>query len=68
MGECKGRPKNGRYEDYRGKKKWLVEHCDHGKATVFAPDEDTAIIAAAKVFGVPWTKMVFYTRCSVSKL
>lgn len=60
--------KTGRYEDYRGKKKWVVEHPDHGKVTVFAPDEDTAIVAAAKAFGVPWTQMKFYTMCSVSKL
>ena len=60
--------KTGRYDDYRGKKKWVVEHRDHGKATVFAPDEDAAIVAAAKVFGVQWTQMVFYTMCSVSKL
>lgn len=25
---------SGLYEDYRGEKKWVVEHCDHGKATV----------------------------------
>ena len=60
--------KTGRYEDYRGKKKWVVEHPDHGKATVFAPDEDAAIIAAAKVFGTPWTRLEFYTGCSVSKI
>lgn len=60
--------KTGRYEDYRGKKKWVVEHPDHGKATVFAPDEDAAIVAAANVFGVQWTQMVFYTLCSVSKI
>lgn len=60
--------KTGRYEDYRGKKKWVVEHPDHGKATVFAPDEDAAIVAAAKAFGVQWTQLEFYTGCSVSKI
>lgn len=60
--------KTGRYEDYRGKKKWVVEHCDHGKATVFAPDEDAAIVAAAKAFGVQWTHLEFYIGCSVSKI
>lgn len=60
--------KTGRYEDYRGKKKWVVEHCDHGKATVFAPDEDAAIVAAAKAFGVQWTQLEFYIGCSVSKI
>lgn len=60
--------KTGRHEDYRGKKKWVVEHPSHGKAIVLAPDEDSAIVAAAKAFGVPWTALDFYTGCSVSKL
>ena len=60
--------KTGRYEDYRGKKKWVVEHPDHGKATVIAPDEDAAIVAAASAFGVQWTQLEFYAGCSVSKL
>lgn len=68
MAECKGQTKTGRYEDYRGKKKWVVEHCDHGKATVFAPDEDAAIVAASSAFGVQWTQLEFYSGCKVSKL
>ena len=60
--------KTGRYEYYRGKKKWVVEHPDHGKATVFAPDEDAAIVSAASAFGVQWTQLEFYTGCKVSKL
>ena len=60
--------KNGKYEDYSGKKKWLVQHPDHGEAAVLAPDEDAAIVAAAKAFGVPWTALDFYTGCNVSTL
>lgn len=60
--------KTGRYEDYRGKKKWMVEHPDHGKAVVLSPDAESAIVAAAHSFGVPWTKLEFYAGCKVSKV
>lgn len=60
--------KTGRYEDYRGKKKWVVDHPSIGKAIVLAPNEESAIVAAAHSFGVSWTKLEFYAGCKVSKM
>lgn len=59
--------KAGRYEHYRGKKTWSVSHPGYGQCTVLAPDRDSAVVAAARVFGTQWTKTEFYTQCEVAK-
>lgn len=61
------RTKNATYEGYRGSKHFSVWHPRYGAARVAAPDEDSALVAAAKLWGVNWTKLEFYTGCSVSK-
>lgn len=58
----------GRYPHYTGKKQWLVEHKRHGKCRVFAPDKDSAIVAAAAVWQTAWTAESFYAFCEVSPI
>lgn len=60
--------RRGKFEDYAGKTQYVVEHPAHGKATVFAPDEDSAMVAAADVWNTKWTKADFYLGCKVYKL
>lgn len=60
--------KGGRYNDYAGKTQYGVEHPDFGRTTVFAPDEDSAIVAAADVWNTRWTRLNFYTQCNVYKM
>ena len=54
------------YEKYSGKKRWDVK-CPKWKGTmrVAAPDENTAIVAAAERVGEVWTKYEFYAYCEV---
>lgn len=55
-----------RFEDYQGKKRFEVEHPDHKEAvTTAAPDEQSAIVAAAAYWRETWTKESFYARCRV---
>lgn len=60
--------RDANYDGYRGAKRFLVEHPEHGRATIAAPDADTAIIAAAKFWKLDWTRCSFYTNCMVSKI
>lgn len=56
----------GRYLGYTGKKQWIVSHQKHGECRVFAPDKDSAMVAAAAVWRTAWTAEDFYTGCEVS--
>lgn len=64
MGKCK----SGRYADYNGTARYSVEHPNFGRTTVFAPDEESAMVAAADVWNTRWTRLNFYTQCNVYKM
>ena len=55
------------FEDYRGKKTFLVCHPKHRSVKVCAPDRNSAIVTAAKYWGVKWASYSFYAYCEVSK-
>lgn len=54
------------FEDYRGKRQFDVSHPKYGTVLVTAPDGDAAMVAAAKAWGTNWTRLEFYTACTVS--
>ena len=56
-----------RLEDYRGKKIFLVCHPEHRSIKVCVPDQNSAIVTAAKYWGVKWASYSFYAYCEVSK-
>lgn len=54
------------YEDYKGNKRFTVTHPAHaGELTVAAPDENTALVAAANYWGETWTRYGYYAYCNV---
>lgn len=59
---------DGRFENYRGTKRFCVSHPDYSPTlTIAAPCEAAAIVAAAQKWGggVKWTAYRFYAYCSV---
>lgn len=61
---------DGRFENYRGTKRFCVSHPDYSPTlTIAAPCEAAAIVAAAQKWGggVKWTAYSFYAYCSVYK-
>lgn len=59
---------DGRFENYRGTKRFYVSHPDYSPTlTIAAPCEAAAIVAAAQKWGggVKWTTYSFYAYCSV---
>ena len=64
--ETKGGGYDCRYRDYTGTKRFKVTHPAH-KDAVFAaaPDENSAMIAAADAWGERWTSIDFYPYCKV---
>lgn len=60
---------DGRFENYRGTKRFCVSHPDYSPTlTIAAPCEAAAIVAAAQKWGggeVKWTAYSFYAYCSV---
>lgn len=55
-----------RFEDYEGTKRYTVAHPAHsGELRVAAPDEASAIVAAADRWGETWTEYRFYAYCNV---
>lgn len=55
------------FEDYRGKNIFLVRHPKHRSIKVCAPGQNSAIVTAAKYWGLKWTSYSFYAYCEVSK-
>lgn len=55
------------YEGYRGGKRWTVEHPKYGRVRVAAPDDVTALVAAARLWRTKWTALDFYTSCVVCR-
>ena len=54
------------YKKSRGEKRWDVKAPGHKKLMrVAAPDENTAIVAAAEKLGKVWAKYEFYAYCEV---
>lgn len=59
---------DGRFENYRGTKRFCVSHPDCSPTlTIAAPCEAAAIVVAAQTWGggVKWTAYSFYAYCSV---
>lgn len=54
-----------RYQDYKGSELWTVSHPEHRTVTVAAPDENSAIVAAATVWRVKWTAIEIYDQATV---
>ena len=54
------------FEDYKGIKRFTVSHPAHiDSLRVAAPDEQSAIVAAADRLGERWTRYSFYAYCTV---
>ncbi len=62
------RTRKGRYEDYQGARQWEVAHPRYGKCHVLSPDPDSAMVAAAIVWGTRWQAVEFYSQCEVLKI
>ena len=59
--------KKTKYPDYQGRKQWKVTHPQQKKGvTVTAPDRHSAMVAAAKVWGVRWQAVEFYSAVVVT--
>lgn len=56
------------FEGYRGRKLYCVTHPRHGSLTIAAPDEATAIVAAASQWRERWQAYGFYTSCIVMRV
>ena len=57
------------YKDYGGKKRFRVEHPDISfPLFVAAPDENSAIVAAAEKLERKWTDYDFYAFCNVMQI
>ncbi len=65
----KAAPFDARYKKYGGKKRFEVEHPAHKRALICAaPDENSALCAAAQRWGERWTAYSFYAYCRVSEV
>ena len=54
------------FEDYRGYRRYTVSHPDFpGELMVAAPDEVSAIVAAAEYWQTRWQRFEFYAFCKV---
>lgn len=56
------------FEGYKGKRQFVVSHPLYGAVKVTAPDGDAALVAAARAWGTSWTRLDFYTACTVENL
>lgn len=64
----KNRKTRARYERYDGARRYSVSHPTYKSLTVTAPDENSAIVAAAERWGAQWTKYDFYSLCEVKPI
>ena len=54
------------FKEYGGVKRWRVRH--GGRVCIAAaPDEDSAMVAAAQLWGCRWQEYAFYAYCIVQK-
>ena len=57
------------YPGYTGSKLYGVRHPDFGdEIIVCAPDQDCALVSAAKVWKQRWTSYHFYAYCMVRRM
>lgn len=67
-GKLKEEKLDATFGDYKGSKRFTVSHPNYKKAArVAAPDENSAIVAAADFFGVKWTSYEYYAYCTVTQ-
>ena len=61
--------KSATYPGYKGTICWNVRHPDYQNDTVlvYAPDWQTAIMTAAKIWDRRWQEYAFYAYCIVTK-
>ena len=55
------------FEGYEGGKMYIVSAPKHHDLTVYAPDENAAIVTAAKHWKERWQAWEFYSSCAVRK-
>lgn len=60
------RVKRAAFDGYYGSRQFTVCHPKYGTVLATAPDGDAAMVAAAKAWGTNWTRLEFYTACTVS--
>ena len=54
------------FEHYRGRRRYTVSHPEHsGVLIVAAPDDVSAIVAAAKKWQTRWQSFEFYAFCKI---
>ena len=56
------------YKDYQGLKRFKVSHQDKGEIRVAAPDETTALVAAAQFWQQRWQDYDFHMGCTVKAI
>ena len=61
----KEKPYQAVYRTYKGKKLFKVMHPAFGECVVSAPDCDSSIVAAAEFWHQRWTRLDFYSNCTV---
>lgn len=58
---------NCTFGEYGGKNKFYVSHPAHTPILVAAPDEDSAMVAAADYWGERWQSYSYYPYVTVNK-
>lgn len=56
------------FGSYKGKKIFEVTHPAFGTCRVSAPDADSSIVAAAEFWHQEWTRLDFYSNCTVIRI
>ena len=58
------------WPDYSGKRVFLVRHPDYasGGIRVLAPDEDAAMVTAARYWERRWQEIRFYAYCDIMEV
>nr|DAP13090.1 MAG TPA: hypothetical protein [Caudoviricetes sp.]DAW64064.1 MAG TPA: hypothetical protein [Caudoviricetes sp.] len=57
----------GRFPGYTGRKLFEVEHPVFGRCTVAAPDENAALLPAARYWRTVWKLPEFYAYAKVTR-
>lgn len=61
--------KTKRFKRYTGSKRWRVVHPDYpGGVEVLAPDEDSAIVAAASLCSRRWQDVAWHAYAKATRL
>ena len=62
------KPYQAVYGTYKGKKLFKVTCPAFGECTVSAPNDDSSIVAAAEFWHQEWTRLDFYSNCTVIRI